>query len=301
MAKKKKRTGSAAPVTTKPAMAASDTGTGGRLMDRALLLLCGAGVLLTAYLSYVAWFVEHPLFCAQGSGCDLVQASRWSTLAGMPMAFWGLLTYLLLARLLWRRRTKASAWRMALLVAVVGVAISVYLTVVSIFSIGATCAYCLTSFAIISLILILIVLRKPADPHQFPWAGSMGMPLLAAFVVVFGLHMHYSGLFDPAAGPEKPALKALALHLQRGDAEFFGAKWCPRCIEQKELFEASVHRLPYVECSPFGREGPVSTACIDNKIKDYPTWIIRGRRYTGRLELSELARLSLFPIPDGGF
>ncbi len=298
MAKKKKRGGGATPSGAKPVPSA---GTGGRMLDNALLLLCAAGIALTTYLTYTAWFVEHPLFCDEGSGCDLVQASRWSTLAGMPMSFWGLLTYLVLARLVWRRRTKASAWRWALFVAVIGVAISLYLTVVSIFSIGATCPFCLTSFAFISAILALVLLRKPPDPHQFPWASSINMPLVAAFAIVVGLHMHFSGLFDAGAGPEKPALKGLALHLERTGAEFYGAKWCPRCIEQKELFEASAHRLPYVECSPYGRGGPVSTVCIENEIKDYPTWIIRGKRQPGRLTPRELALFSLFPIPEGGF
>ena len=49
-----------------------------RLLDNLLLVLCGAGALLPPYLTYVAWFGDHPLYCSEGSDCDLVQRSRWS-------------------------------------------------------------------------------------------------------------------------------------------------------------------------------------------------------------------------------
>jgi thiol-disulfide isomerase/thioredoxin len=118
-----------------------------------------------------------------------------------------------------------------------------------------------------------------------------------AGAVVLGLHLHFSGLFDPAAGPEDPYLKALATHLKDKGALFYGAYWCPRCQEQKELFTASAQRLPYVECSPQGRKGPVSLACQDAEIREYPTWLIGSKRHTGVLALAELARVSRFRGP----
>jgi hypothetical protein len=63
-------------------------------------------------------------------------------------------------------------------------------------------------------------------------------------------------------------------------------------MEQKDLFEASVERLPYVECSPQGRGGPKASVCIREKIKSYPTWFIRGKRYEGVLKPDRLATLS---------
>jgi len=119
-------------------------------LDMILLGLAGVGIFLTTYLTYVAWFEVHPAFCIEGSGCDLVQASRWSTLLGMPMAFWGLLTYLVMARLIWRGRKNLGSWTILVFVAVCGFAISAYLTVVSVIEIEATCPYCLASFAIIT-------------------------------------------------------------------------------------------------------------------------------------------------------
>ncbi|MDH4175007.1 MAG: vitamin K epoxide reductase family protein, partial [Betaproteobacteria bacterium] len=108
-------------------------------LDNWLLGLALAGIALTAYLTAIAWFGARPAFCGADSDCDLVQQSRWATLLGMPIALWGLLTYALLARLLWRLRTHAGAWRQALTIASIGAAVSWYLTAVSVLVIEATC------------------------------------------------------------------------------------------------------------------------------------------------------------------
>lgn len=259
------------------------------LLDNALLVLAAAGILLTTYLTYVAWFEIHPAFCGEGSGCDLVQSSRWSTFLGIPMAFWGLLTYLVIARLVWRARTKLNSWTMLMFVTVLGFAISAYLTVISVVEIEATCSFCLASFAIITAIMGLTVARRPTN-----WSMSLKEAGLIAVLMVGGLHMHYSGLFNAAAGPENPQLRALANHLADTGAVFYGAYWCPRCQEQKEVFEASAKRLPYVECSPGGRSAPKSSICVAKNIQSYPTWIIKERRYSGLQTPRQLARASGF-------
>jgi len=269
-----------------------------RSLDNLLFGLAIAGIALTSYLTFVAWFGDHPAFCGAGSECDLVQQSRWSTFLGAPMAFWGLLTYALLARQVWRLRVRPSAWRVALVLAGAGAAVSWYLTLVSVFLIKATCGYCLTSFVIMNALLVLLLVRRPAHMPEHRWARSLPTPIGVASLVVLALFLHFSGLFDPAAGPEKPYLKELANHLRDSGARFYGAYWCPHCQEQKELFGASAHRLPYVECTPNGRNGGRSAACVANDIQDYPTWIIKRSRYTGVMSTSELARLSGFEPPD---
>jgi len=263
-------------------------------LDNWLLGLAAAGIALTAYLTLLAWFGAQPAFCGADSDCDLVQQSRWATLLGLPIAFWGLLTYALLARLAWRLRARPSAWRLALTVAGVGAAVSWYLTAVSVLVLEATCAYCLTSFGIANALLVLLLVRRPAHMPENDWSKSLPLPIGAAAVIVFGLALHFSGLFDPAAGPEKPYLKALAVHLRDSGARFYGAYWCPTCQKQKALFEASVERLPYVECTPDGRNGVRNFDCVSNDIKDYPTWIINGRRHTGLIPVDGLAALSGF-------
>ncbi len=241
-----------------------------------LLTLSVLGIVLTTYLSYTALLEAHPAFCGEGSGCDLVQSSRWAAFLGMPMATWGLFTYLALAALAWRARTKSKSWTPLIFVAVGGFGVSAYLTVISIVEIEATCTYCLASFGTITAIMILTLVQRPSD-----WTTSLKEASVVAVLIVGGLHLHYSGVFDEAAGPEDPQLQALAVHLTETGAKFYGAYWCPRCQEQKALFKASAKRLPYVECSSGGRGSPLTAPCAANNIRSYPTWIIDDKRHTG--------------------
>lgn len=280
-----------------PKRAASGTGAPGHpilSLDNWILGLAGLGVLLTGYLTLVAWFGEHPAYCGADSECDLVQSSRWSTLLGMPMSLWGLLTYAVLAGLAWRLRSRASTWRATLLVAGIGAGVSWFLTLVSVLQIEATCGYCLASFVLMNVLLVLVLLRRPSQMPGHAWRKALPLPIGAVVAVVLGLQLHFSGAFDPAAGPEDPHLKALATHLRDSGARFYGAYWCPACQEQKELFTASVDRLPYIECTPEGRGGPRAVDCLTQNIGQYPTWIIDGQRHTGVVGVERLGRLSNF-------
>lgn len=263
-----------------------------------LLVLAFSGLALTAYITATRWFGTVPLACSEGSDCDLVQSSRWSTLFSLPISFWGFLTYGVLFRVIWRIPRRRLSWRFAWVIAFVSVGISAYLTAISIFVIEATCIYCLTSFGLMLAILAILTFTKPDPLPGFQWRTWLPSTALAAVIVVAALQLHYSGIFDPGAGPEKPYLQALALHLQKSGAKFYGAYWCQSCQEQKRLFEASAHRLPYVECTPDGRGGVRNIACITRNIQRYPTWIIGDRRYELTLEPESLARYSNFRWPE---
>ena len=63
-------------------------------------------------------------------------------------------------------------------------------------------------------------------------------------------------------------------------------------MEQKDLFAASSDRLPYVECSPNGKEGLKAIVCLEEQVNRYPTWIIKGRRYKGVIKPEQLAAYS---------
>jgi len=259
------------------------------VIDLMVFALGIIGIVLTAYLTFTAAFEEHPAFCQEGSGCDLVQSSRWATFLGMPMALWGCLTYVAITSLAWRARKKPGSWTPVIFLAIGGFAISAYLTTISVIEIEATCAYCLASFAVITTITILTLIRRPHD-----WWTSVKEAAVVSVLLVAGLHLHYSGVFDASAGPEDPQLKALAVHLEQTGAKFYGAYWCPRCQEQKALFESSAKRLPYIECSSGGRGSPLTAPCVRNNIRSYPTWIIGDQRLTGLVQPRELASASGF-------
>ena len=304
MSKKRKRSGAGsrahkprpAPSTSvqSPATPARRT----HRLDSCLVGLAGLGIALTAYLTAIAWLGEHPAFCSADSDCDIVQSSRWSTLFGVPMTVWGLATYAILARLVWRLRSRPSTWRLALFFACIGAGVSWFLTVVSVVEIEATCAYCLASFAIMNALLVLVLVRRPAQMPEHTWSRALPAPIGITLVGVLTMHLHFSGVFDPAAGPEDPYLSALAAHLRESGAKFYGAYWCPRCEDQKELFGASADRLPYVECTPQGRNGLRAVACLTNDVASYPTWIIGEQRVTGSISTDRLARVSGFQWND---
>jgi uncharacterized membrane protein len=256
--------------------------------------LSGVGILLTAYLSWAALTGTGVQGCAAGGGCDLVLSSRWATLLGLPTSLWGLLGYAALAGIAFIRRSETH-WSWAFTVAFFGVCYSVYLTFVSLTILGSACPYCLTSLALMSAALALVVLQRPPETAHRSWVGLVGARGALAAVVILVLHANYAAPQAEPLGPEDPAIRALAEHLSDEGALFYGASWCPHCQEQKRIFGASAERLPYIECSLGGPNAPQSASCRAAGIRSYPTWIINGRAFVGQvLTLAQLAQESGF-------
>ncbi len=187
--------------------------------------LAGGGMMLTLYLTLTVWFGEVPLYCAQGSPCDIVQQSRWGTFLGMPTAFWGFLTYAALAFIGFKVRSPERHWKAAWIVSLVGVGYSIYLTLVSHFVIDALCPYCLVSLSIMMAICGVIMTQRPEGMKDFKLRPWVTQTVVAALIIIGGMHLHYSGVFNPAAGPEDPYLKGLATHLAQEGAVFYGTFW----------------------------------------------------------------------------
>ena len=260
-----------------------------------LLAVSSVGMVLTGYLTWTAFSGSAVQGCAAGGGCDAVLTSRWATLLGLPTSLWGLLGYAALAGIAFVRRADRH-WSYALTVAFFGVCYSVYLTVVSLTILESACPYCLTSLALMTGILALVVRQRPPEMAHRSWAGLLAGRGALAAVVILLLHANYAAPQAEPAGPEDPMTRALAEHLTEEGVVFYGASWCPHCQEQKRLFGASADRLPYVECSLGGPNSPQSTACRSAGVKSYPTWVINGRATVGQvLTLAQLADASGFP------
>lgn len=268
----------------------------GRSPDWVVLALAVVGIGITGYLTGVAATGSGAAFCGEGSGCEIVQSSRWSTLLNLPIAAWGLALYTVIAVAAWTMPPRLKRWRRLSLLALTGVAISAYLTAAGLWYLDAACGWCLASFAVITAIFIATLLRRPEAAPGSDWKTWSANSAVTAAIVVTALHVWQLDLLRP----ESPGLKALAEHLDESDAHFYGAYWCPACQAQKRDFGASAERLPYVECTPDGRGGGLSEACAAQDITQYPTWIIDGRRFLGALAPEELARHSGFQWRDGG-
>ena len=259
------------------------------------LSLIGLG--LTAYLSWAESSGRGLQGCGIDSGCDAVLSSKWATLLGAPTAFWGLLAYATLAGLAFGSRA-GWRWVATWTVSFVGVLYSIYLTTVSITLLGATCPYCLTSLALMTALFGVATMQKPAEMPGFTWRRLLLRTAPAAVIAIGLLHLNYVGILGRPPAVEDPYARALALHLTERGAKMYGASWCPHCIEQKEMFGASARRVPYVECSTGGQGSRQAGACQAAAIRQYPTWIIGGRRFEEVLSLPRLAELTGFTPPD---
>ncbi len=259
--------------------------------DWILLLLAVSGMLLSGYLTFTALSDAAPAFCDQGSSCQLIQQSRWSRVLGVPLALWGFALYAVLAVHAWQQPHRLQRWRRLWLIALVGLVISLYLTLVGWIELAVFCVWCLLSLALLVAFFLRASQIWPKSATVTDLRHWLLRSGITALLAVAALHLYYSGLLSPRADPQ---LQALADHLQRSEAKFYGAFWCPACQEQKSLFGPAAEQLPYVECSPNGRQGVLARACIEENISGYPTWIIRGRRYQQVLSAEELARHSRF-------
>jgi hypothetical protein len=232
----------------------------------------------------------------------VVQGSRWSTFLRLPIALWGFGLYALIALFAVVPSRAVKRWRRIWCLSLIGLAISVYLTLTAWVALDAFCLWCLLSLALLIALFVIANVRRPAKAPGMAWRGWLVNNAIAVVALLGALAVAQSGIMVPA---ENPRLKALAEHLTERDVKFYGAFWCPNCVEQKEHFGRSADRLPYVECSPNGRTGAVAFECVSAELAAYPTWIIRGRKYDKVMTPEELAQRSGFDwdgfvVPTGG-
>jgi len=129
----------------------------GRTLRVVLGVLAAAGVLISAYLTWVHFAGIIPA-CAGGSGgCETVQSSRYATILGAPVSVLGLLGYtgLLYSAVL---RGDVGVY-LGFLLALVGTLFSAYLTYLEVFTIRALCQWCLASAALMVAALICTALE----------------------------------------------------------------------------------------------------------------------------------------------
>ena len=134
-----------------------------------------AGIFISLYLTLYKIGVIGELSCSIGS-CETVNTSKWSRFLGLPVAAWGLLFYLdvfAVALVGTMRRFEFEPVISFVLVgeAAIGVLSSAWLTYLELGVIHAICIWCVTSAAIVTLILITTV----ADLREVrAIAGTLG-------------------------------------------------------------------------------------------------------------------------------
>ena len=258
--------------------------------DWVVAALATLGLADAAYLTWLKLAGGLALFCRAGTACDVVQASRYSTLLGLPIALWGAALYAVVGALALAGLSPAR-WRWAFLGAAAGTGLSAYLTYLSLVELRAPCIYCLASAGIMLALLGTLIWRRPRG------AGRAGLGLairgvLAAAAAVVAVAFVFASQPPPATGYAAD----LARHIAAQGGVMYGAFWCPHCREQKELFGEAARELPYVECDAAGANGRPDE-CRRAGVRSFPTWDIRGERREGVLSLETLAMLSGFRPP----
>ena len=121
-----------------------------------MLVLTVVGIGVAGYLTYIHYANLKPI-CATG-GCETVQTSAYSKLAGVPVALLGLLTYVAILALLLGIRGELGR---TLLVGMtlVGFGFSAYLTYRELFTINAICQWCVSSAVVMTLLTVLAAVR----------------------------------------------------------------------------------------------------------------------------------------------
>jgi vitamin-K-epoxide reductase (warfarin-sensitive) len=121
-------------------------------MKYVLILLAALGMIVSALALREHYRTEGDSPCSINErwDCGIVNHSPYATLAGIPVAVLGIVGYLLMGTLAWRR-----AYRLVLAVAVAGLAFSLYLAHIEASILGVWCIYCVISLGIISLITLL--------------------------------------------------------------------------------------------------------------------------------------------------
>ena len=191
--------------------------------DWVLSGLAAAGMLVAAYLTWLKLSGSGAGLCVAGSGCDLVQASRYATFLWVPTALWGLATYVAIGVLAWMGLTPRN-WRIAFALAAGGVGFSAYLTWLSVFDLGATCVWCLTSAIILIAMLAVLVMRRPAARDRKSAMSAARLATSGGFAAVGAVVVAAFVFAAPFSAP--PGYQsALARHLADTKAVMYGSFW----------------------------------------------------------------------------
>jgi uncharacterized membrane protein len=116
------------------------------------------GAAVAGYL-VVERYTGGVISCSTG-GCETVQQSTYSSLAGVPVAVLGLCAYLAILALSFVLTETGRAAQLA--IALAGVTFSAYLLWAQAVPIGAFCDWCVASDAIMTIIALLVLLRVRA-------------------------------------------------------------------------------------------------------------------------------------------
>ena len=149
------------------------------MSDAALRVAAGlvamAGVAVAGYLTW-SHYADASVLCVAGGGCERVQTSEYASIAGIPVALLGLVSYAaIVALIVW---DGVIARLGAASLALVGLLFSLYLLVVQLVVIDAVCVWCLANDVVVAPVLAVATalrlrsLGPGGAPSERPSRGS---------------------------------------------------------------------------------------------------------------------------------
>src|SRR5947209_17049986 len=129
-----------------------------RTLRITLLVLTLVGLGVATYLTYIHYAGIKPLCGRNGGGCEIVQTSEYSKLAGVPVALIGLIGYVVIFASLLTPEGETSRFA-TVAFTLVGFGFSAYLTYRELFSIHHICEWSGSSAVIVTILTRLAILR----------------------------------------------------------------------------------------------------------------------------------------------
>lgn len=145
---------------------------GARALRTTMIGLTLVGLGVATYLTVVHYAGIKPL-CGRSGGCEIVQTSKYSKVAGVPVALIGLIGYVLILGSLLAPEREDSRLATAVL-ALGGFGFSGYLTYRELYSIHHICPWCVSSAVILTVLLPLAVWRFLRGAPEPPAVSSGG-------------------------------------------------------------------------------------------------------------------------------
>lgn len=126
-------------------------------LQRAIAFVAALGVGVAAYIAIAESGGGSPVCLAGGSGCKTVAESSYSHVAGVNIAVFGIVGYVLLLASAFF--TNDAARFGGFLLALGGFGYSIYLTYIELFKIEAVCQWCVGSALLMTILFLLSATR----------------------------------------------------------------------------------------------------------------------------------------------
>jgi len=125
-----------------------------RILLYLLMVFCVAGAVLSGFSLRAHYSTSTTEFCAldETFNCDIVNRSSYSRLLGVPVALIGLLGYLLLLTMSFRRDRFFAVLRFG--AAAIGLGFALYLTYIEAYVLATWCLLCIGSLIAISAVTL---------------------------------------------------------------------------------------------------------------------------------------------------